>query len=443
MSTTDAAENVGGILLRFGPMIYGPTIVFSLGEGALIPLIPVIAHRLGATEAVAAAVAAGLVVGQLFGNIPAGWTVSRFGERASMAAGGAAALVGVLGVIFAPDLAVLALAVFVLGFCAAVFDLARQSFMTMRVPLAFRARALSLLGGSFRVGNFVGPFIAAGLLGLFLTEDAAIWFAFGCLAAVVLMVLFGPDPEREAGQALAQAGGEDAAADPAADTEELLRAEETEDFGEAIEPIPSAERVGSFRTMWLHRGVLARVGVAAAALSGLRAARQVLLPLWGVSIGVDAQTITVVVGVSGAIDFALFYASGVVMDRFGRMWAAVPAMLLMGGAFLAVSFTHALRPAELWFVLFAVVLGLGNGVSSGILLTVGADLAPRPDPAAFLGSWRTITDAGGALTPLLVSAVTACVSLPASAAVVGVIGLLGAGAFARWLPRYVPHGTRA
>src|SRR3546814_19930070 len=94
------------------------------------------------------------------------------------------------------------------------------------------------------------------------------------------------------------------------------------DSGEAVTgSIPVAERVGVFRTMWRFRGVLGRLGLAAACLSAVRSARQVVLPLWGVSIGLDAQTIALVVGVSGAIDFALFYASGQVMDRFGRPWA--------------------------------------------------------------------------------------------------------------------------
>ncbi|MBN9183034.1 MAG: MFS transporter, partial [Microbacterium sp.] len=177
-------------------MIYGPTVLFSLGEGAVIPLIPVIASQLGANLALAALVTSALVVGQLCGNIPAGWAVARFGERYAMAAGGIIAIVSGVALLFAPNLATLTIAVFVLGFCAAVFGLARHSFMTTRVPLTFRARSLSLLGGSFRLGTFVGPFIAAGLLAIFGDEHSAIWFALVCLIGVVLLVLLGPDPER-------------------------------------------------------------------------------------------------------------------------------------------------------------------------------------------------------------------------------------------------------
>ena len=97
---------------------------------------------------------------------------------------------------------------------------------------------------------------------------------------------------------------------------------------------------------------------------------------------------------------------------------------------------------EMRFAKFAAVLGVGNGLSSGILLTIGADLAPKDDPAPFLGSWRTLTDAGGATTPLIVTGITAISSLSFAAGAVGLIGLLGAVAFVRWLPRFLPHVDR-
>ncbi|WP_164234890.1 MFS transporter [Microbacterium hydrocarbonoxydans] len=403
-------------------MVYLPTILFSLGEGAVIPLIPVLAASMGADVAFAALVASALVVGQLCGNLPSGWAVARIGERLTMVIAGVVAIAAGVGMVFAPSLAVLAASVFLLGFCAAAFGLARHAFMTTRVPLDFRARALSLLGGSFRLGIFIGPFVAAGLLQLFGTETAAIWFFLGCLVVMVLLVLLGPDPEK---------------AHPAATTRTTPI---VEDSGEAVSgSIPTIERAGLFRTMWQQRAVLSRLGLAAASLSAVRSARQVVLPLWGLSLGLDASTIALVVGVSGAIDFALFYASGQVMDRFGRLWAAMPAMVLMGAGFLALSVTHDLEASVLWFGMFAAMLGVGNGLSSGILLTLGADVAPKREPAAFLGSWRTLTDAGGAVAPLLVSAITAAASLPVAAAVIGAVGLIGAAGFLRWIPRFAPR----
>jgi MFS family permease len=436
---TDHADSptARDVLWRFGPMVYGPTVLFALGEGAVIPLVPVIATQLGADVATAALVASALVVGQLCGNIPAGWAVARIGERLTMAFAGLISLAGIIGMALAPSLGIFAIAVFLIGFCAAAFGLARHSFMTTRVPLSFRARALSLLGGTFRLGMFVGPFIAAGLLALSGDEHATIWFFGGCLVATVLLVLFGPDPEKQFITAAPVSSRTDAM--------------ETEDTGEPVTGSIPLRRgaqqgdgsggpgTGVIRTMWRHRRVLSTLGLAAASLSAVRSARQVVLPLWGLSIGLDAQTIALVVGISGAIDFALFYASGQVMDRFGRLWAALPAMVLMGAGFVALAFTHDLPQAAMWFAMFAAVLGVGNGLSSGILLTLGADVAPKSDPAPFLGSWRTLTDAGGAVAPLLVSGIAAVASLAVATGVMGAVGLVGALAFVRWVPRYVPR----
>ncbi|MDQ7877398.1 MFS transporter [Microbacterium sp. QXD-8] len=440
MSDRADSPTARDVLWRFGPMVYGPTVLFALGEGAVIPLIPVIAAQLGADVATAALVASALVVGQLCGNIPAGWAVARIGERLTMAIAGLVSLAGIVGMALAPSLGIFAIAVFLIGFCAAAFGLARHSFMTTRVPLSFRARALSLLGGTFRLGMFVGPFIAAGLLAVFGDEHAAIWFFGACLVATVLLVVFGPDPEK---QFLDTSTAEDDAVaaedtgEPVTGSIPLRRAK-----GSRSPTTPSSATdpgTGVLRTMWRHRRVLSTLGLAAASLSAVRSARQVVLPLWGVSLGLDAQTIALVVGISGAIDFALFYASGQVMDRFGRLWAALPAMILMGAGFIALAFTHDLPQAPMWFAMFAAVLGVGNGLSSGILLTLGADVAPRSDPAAFLGSWRTLTDAGGAVAPLLVSAIAAAASLAVATGAMGVIGLVGALAFVRWVPRYVPR----
>lgn len=398
------------MLGRFGLIIYGPTTIFALGEGAVIPLIPLVAAERGADAGLAAFVAGLLVVGQLFGNLPAGAAVPRLGERRTMAWAGVVVLVGAVAAALAPGIPALGAAAFLIGVGAAGFGVARHAFMTTRVPLRFRARALSLLGGTFRFGMFVGPFAAAALIAWFGDEHAAIWFLVACTAAAVALVLVGPDPERAI------------AAEPS--------------------PAEAPDRPGVLRTMVAHRRVLMRLGLAAASLSAVRAARQIVLPLFGLLIGLDASTISVVIGVAGAVDFTLFYASGQVMDRFGRLWAALPAMVLMGAGYLALAATASLPDHAMWFAMFAVVIAVGNGLSSGILLTLGADTAPQDDPGPYLGSWRTLTDAGGALTTVLVAGVTALLSLPAASAVMGVLGLVGAAGFVRWIPRFVGAPAR-
>ena len=102
-----------------------------------------------------------------------------------------------------------------------------------------------------------------------------------------------------------------------------------------------------------------------------------------------------------------------------------------------------LPDAELWFTAVAVLFGLANGLTSGIILTLGADLAPKANPAPFLAAFRTIGDAGGAAAPLILAGVTSAVSIMAASATMGVLGFVGAAILWRYVPRYVPRRPRA
>ena len=198
------------------------------------------------------------------------------------------------------------------------------------------------------------------------------------------------------------------------------------------------EAHGLFQTIRRNRRVLSRLGVGAALIGGLRASRQVILPLWAVSIGMDDTATAIIIGIAGAVDFALFYTGGAIMDRFGRLWTAVPSMIGLGLGHLVLAFTHDVASAEAWFVVAALVLAVANGLGSGILMTLGADLAPPAHPAPFLGAWRFTGDAGSATAPLVVAGLTGLLSLPFAAGAVGVIGAVGAWHLARMIPRYIP-----
>ena len=67
--------------------------------------------------------------------------------------------------------------------------------------------------------------------------------------------------------------------------------------------------------------------------------------------------------------------------------------------------------------------GVGNGIGAGILLTLGADVAPQQGRAQFLSGWRLMADVGNAAGPALVSLGTVLVSLGAAAVGLGVMGI--------------------
>lgn len=402
-----------------------PTLLFSIGEGAIIPIIPQVANNLGASLAIAGVIASMILLGELFGDIPSGWIVSRIGERTAMIYAALLSVIGLLTALLAPNPLVLGIGIFAIGLSTAVFGLARHAFMTSFVPREFRARALSTLGGTFRFGYFVGPFISAAVIHLTgSTQSVFLIHIAGCIGAAMLLWLL-RDPT-EALQAQRAPGATSQAHAPLRAGEQLV----------------ADEAHGLFQTIWNSRAVLARLGTGAALIGAMRASRQVILPLWAVSIGISDTNTALIIGFAGAIDFALFYTSGQIMDHFGRLWSALPSMIGLGIGHLILAFTHDLTAAFWWFIAAAIFMSLANGVGSGILMTLGADLADRRNPAPFLGAWRFTGDAGSAAAPLALSALTAAVSIAFASGVLGVIGLIGAGVLLRYVPRYAPHPKR-
>ncbi|WP_051326367.1 MFS transporter [Glycomyces tenuis] len=380
--------------------IYGPTILISIGMGAVVPLIALSALDLGATVAQAAVVVGLIGMGQLAGDLPAGALAQRFGEKPVLLAACLVEAAAMLVASRTDSLAVLSIAVFVSGLASAVFGLARHAYLSEAVAAHFRARALSTLGGTFRIGSFIGPFVGALLVEQFSIGAtyafAACMSLAGGLLSLTLPSLPGVAP---------------------------------------VSPADTAERPpGLWSVLARHRRVLLTLGVGVLLISAARATRQSIVPLWAESQGLDASTVSVIFGISAGVDMLLFYPGGAIMDRFGRMWVALPAMIVLGAGFLLLPLTS----SAVAIGLVACLMGLGNGISSGIVLTLGADVAPDEGRRQFLGGWRLCADLGNVTGPGLISLITLAFPLGAAAIALGAIAWFGAGWLARWVPAYAP-----
>ncbi len=73
-----------------------------------------------------------------------------------------------------------------IGMAGAGFNLARQSYLAVAVPILHRARAMSLLGGTLRIGSFIGPFIGAAAQTLMGVQGAFVVGAVSMGIAVVV-----------------------------------------------------------------------------------------------------------------------------------------------------------------------------------------------------------------------------------------------------------------
>jgi MFS family permease len=400
---------------------YGPTALASIGTGAVLPVFALTARDLGAGVGLAALVVGLLGLGQLAADLPAGALAVRIGERPALMLACGLEVVGMLGCALAPTVVALSAAVVGLGVAGAVFGLARQAYLTDAVPIALRARALSTLGGVHRVGLFIGPFVGAVVVARWGTQSAyAVGVAASSLALVLLLVT--PDPTASpAPTSTFPAPTRGAAAGKV-------------NLGGTRATVARPATVLS--VLGEHRRVLTTLGVGVLFVAAARAVRTALVPLWAQSIGLDAATTSLVFGISGAVDMLLFYPAGWVMDRHGRALVAVPSMLVLGVGLALLP----LAGSVVTLTGVAVLLGAGNGIGSGIIMTLGADVSPVAERAQFLGGWRLMADAGNALGPAGLSVVAACAPLGVAALAAGALALVGAAWLAVWVPRYDPVG---
>ncbi|MGB6242286.1 MAG: MFS transporter [Castellaniella sp.] len=375
---------------------FGPSLLFGLGEGAIFPILAISARDLGASSAVAGLIVALVGIGSLIANLPAAALATRYGERKALVGASLFSMLGLVFCLLASNPWVFGLGVFMVGLASAVFLLARQTYLIEAVPLHMRARAMSTLGGTMRIGMFIGPFAGAGLIHL-MGLAGAYWLSILAMLGAGIISMTVPD--------LAP------------------RVVNTS--------TPAAPKISMLAILRQHGRIMLTLGIATSLVSALRACRQIVIPLWAVQIGLDATSTALIYGAMGAVDMLLFYPAGKVMDQHGRLWVALPCMLIMGFSLLAMPWTTDFNS----LLIVCLVLGFGNGIGSGILMTIGADASPREGRTVFLGLWRQITDLGASGGPLLLSGLTAVASLAAGISAIGGIGLLAAWMFWRWLPR--------
>lgn len=372
---------------------YGPTIVNATGHGAVAPVLALRARELGADVGTAALVVGLLGVGMLLASLPAGALVARVGERRTLFGCGLLDAVIMLAAAASGSVLLLAVAVTASGATWTAFLLARQGFMIDAVPFHQRARALAALGGSHRVGLLVGPLLGAGVIHL-----GGLRWVF-VLAAVTsaasgLMALLMPDLGSERRR-------------------------------------PGSTQLSVWTVLRAHRRTLLTLGSAVVVLSASRSVRTSLLPLWADHVGIAASTTSLIFALAAAVDIAMFYPGGWVMDHHGRTLVAVPVVLTVAVGSLLLPLTEAA-----WSVALVVgLIALGNGLGSGIVMTLGADSAPTEGRAQFLGGWRLCGDVGLSGGPLLISAVASAAPLAAACVVVGGVGLLGTAWVGYWTRR--------
>mgnify|MGYP002818351852 CR=1 FL=1 len=352
--------------------VYIPSFLMATCQGGLLMTLPLYALDFGHGEAMAASVLAARGLGNMLGDLPAGAATARWGDRPVMQIGIAMMFVSTVLAGTVAKTAMLLICATGIGFAMATWLLARLALVGDMVASQWRGQALSTMAGLQRVGQFIGP----ALVG-YSIEQLGFDQTFFILAAGIGMTLL-----------FVNLSGRITAKSPAS-----ALPHQSPSKTHHTEPQASYTSVlAAHRRTWVTAGQVVML------LTLLRSARTLLIPVWGVQLELGAAEIGIILSLAAGFDMIMFPVAGLIMDRLGRRWSASACIALLGLGLGLIPFTT----TPIAFATAAILAGIGNGLGSGINMTLGTDLAPAEDRGRFLGIWRLIGDSGSLIGPSVI-----------------------------------------
>lgn len=332
--------------------------------------------------------------GTLLVDVPAGIAIARFGEKKLIVASIATMALSCVGFIFAVNWFAMALFILLFGMGLGGWTLTRHSFVGGKTLNRKRGRRMSKLVTLQRGGMFAGPLLG-GLVGEYFGYTAAFLLAgVLCFTALLLCLLHLPKISQK-------------------------------DQQKSLKMLFSALPI----LLQQHKKVFMTAAVFVMILRFVRGARQLILPLWGIHIGLNAVDIGLLMATTALIEVPVIYIGGHISDKRGRKWAAVPSLALLSLSLLLLPYCQTFE-LLCWF---ALITGIANGLGGGIIMTLGADLAPKEHRSTFLGVWRLMADFSGTISPVLIGSIAAILALSDASIFSGGIGLLGSLLMVFWV----------
>ncbi len=352
-------------------MVCVATGIIMLGQGVIGPVLPLYAKDFGVSAAMVGASISVFGLARMLLNLPAGLLSDRLGRRLLLVGGPVITAAGSLLSAFAGDIWQLLAFRFIAGAGSALFMTGAIILVTDISTPENRGRMLSLYQGSLLLGVSIGPAIG-GLIAEFLGLRAP-FIVVGVLAAICAVWASREMPETH-------------------------RAAPAPDLASGSTSPPQATGLSAIRPLLTNPGFTLVSIVTFSIFFTRTGARQTMVPLLGAEeLGLTAGSLGAIFAMMALINLAAIGPAGAWADRFGRKRVIVPS------AFVAVTgLTLFALTGNLWLFLVAAVLqAIGTGLSGPAPAAYAADVIPGHARGLGMGLYRTYSDIGFVMGPLL------------------------------------------
>lgn len=365
MSGTSTSVSAAHRLLVW---LYLPTLALSVGQGMIFPAIPKLAEAFQVSAGTAGQVVTAFGAGRMLILLPAGVLVDTLGSRAVLLLGSTLALAGAVAVAASPAFWGVLAGQVLAGAGASLWTLGREAAGLEFVPPERRGRLLSAFFGLQMAGNALGP-VAAGLLVDLSGLRPTLWAAAGVALAVWILSAATREqlPAASRGRRAVQLRG-------------------------AVRLLPQA-----------YRAAFVIITFSTFVLTLYRASLNTLLPLYvGTELGYPGTVVGGLFGITSVLILAFILPAGVLLDRLGRKWGAVPACLVPAAAYALMPLARSLPS----LAAVAVLFGVAGGLSLGSMSTLSYDVIPEYARGRLQALRRLVGEVGGLVGPFVAGLAT-------------------------------------
>ncbi|MEZ0289802.1 MAG: MFS transporter [Sulfolobales archaeon] len=376
--------------------IYIPSILLAVSRGVIITALPLYLLAEGYTYSMIGLLISSINMGALAVDFISGYMLYKLGfEKLNILSLALISSALTLTLLTYNDYYTLLTLLTLFGAGRSLWSMSRKYFISVHVPYEYRGRASSVIGASERIGLFAGPFIV-GIVVLFGEYYHALMIA----AIISISTLL---------------------------TDLLYRSKHVERDNiyvdrDVRDNIESRSLVRDLATLFTFRFIM--LYIALFLIQGVRSVRQVILPSIGVDLaGLESSTTSFVIGLAGALDVLMAYPAGYVMDKRGRVYAVSMSFSVISIAYVILSLSR----DSITFLVGALVLGFGNGLGAGTMITMGTDiysfLGDKRRAALFLTLWQLIGDIGTVATPAIAGVIATYTSITTACLIISILSL--------------------
>jgi fucose permease len=165
---------------------FSSTFVVGMLSGALGPLLPHLAGRLGVPVEAVGSLFTALFLGAVLTQFTGGWLAERFGLHSLAVTGAALLTLGILGLSVSPDLPLILFCAFLAGSGQGLLDIGTNVLIAAVFEERRVVSAVNLLHFAFGAGAVLSPLLSSLAISAWRTPMPVLWLA-AALGAVTLL----------------------------------------------------------------------------------------------------------------------------------------------------------------------------------------------------------------------------------------------------------------